>query len=129
MVSIYDGGRFPRQGSPGRELSSGPSPFWRSGWSDQSRLLRHVSCRSPALESRNVKGTSKRRGALITTFSRHFVKDGPLAAEVGRAINETQELRHEADYEGLPLSRDDVARAVQAAEAFVAAIERLLRDP
>lgn len=72
--------------------------------------------------------TSKRHGALITTLIRHFVKEGPLAAEVGRAINETQELRHEADYEGLPLSRDDVARAVQAAEAFVAAIERLLQE-
>lgn len=81
-----------------------------------------------ALASRNIGVKSKRHGALITTFSRHFVKEGPPPAEVGRAINEAQELRHEADYEGLPLSRDEVAPTVRAAEEFVATIERLLRE-
>ena len=33
------------------------------------------------------------------------------------------------DYEGLPLSRDEVAPTVRAAEEFVATIERLLRKP
>lgn len=50
-----------------------------------------------ALDSIGIPPQGK-HGTVIARFGRHFCRDGPLSSELGRAINEAQELRVEGDY-------------------------------
>ena len=80
-----------------------------------------------ALASRNVDIRSRKHGTLVGQFSRHFVVNGTLPKVLGRTINEVQKLRHVGDYDTPTLARTDAEEALQSAQEFVAAIERLLR--
>jgi hypothetical protein len=73
--------------------------------------------RSKVLATRRTVDTrrSSRR------FGRHFCRDGPLPSELGRAINEAQELRVEGDYGSGTPDPSEVAAYLVKAEAFVAA--------
>jgi uncharacterized protein (UPF0332 family) len=78
-----------------------------------------------ALERRGIDTRGQRHGAVLREFSRLFVGDGPLAREHGRSIRKAQELRNIGDYDEAPPDRDDVAAAVENAEAFVDAVGSL----
>lgn len=80
-----------------------------------------------ALASRKVDIRSRKHGTLVGQFSRHFIADGSLPKALGRTINEVQKLRHVGDYDAPALARTDAEEALQSAQEFVAAIERLLR--
>jgi uncharacterized protein (UPF0332 family) len=62
----------------------------------------------------------------IAQFGLQFCRDGPLPIELGRAINEAQELRAEGDYgAGTPDATEVaayLAKAQPKAQQFVAAV-------
>ena len=80
-----------------------------------------------ALASRNVEIRSRKHGALVGQFSRHLIADGSLPKALGRTINEVQKLRHVGDYDAPTLARTDAEEALQSAQEFVAAVQRLMR--
>jgi len=67
-----------------------------------------------------------RHGVIIAQFGLHFCKDGPLSTELGRAINEAQELRIEGDYGAGTPDATEVAAYVAKAEQFVAAVKSIV---
>jgi uncharacterized protein (UPF0332 family) len=69
----------------------------------------------------------KTHAGLIGTFGKHLVQAGLIDAEHGRAFNQVQRLRQLADYTGEPVSLDDATRALEQAEAFVAAVKAKFR--
>ncbi len=67
-----------------------------------------------------------RHATIIARFGRHFCKNGPLPLELGRAINEAQELRAESDYGVATPNAAVVATYVAKAEQFVAAVKGIV---
>jgi uncharacterized protein (UPF0332 family) len=67
-----------------------------------------------------------KHGTIIGQFGLHFCKNGPLSAELGRTLNEAQELRSEGDYQAKTPDPAVVADYVAKAEAFVAAVTSLI---
>ena len=67
-----------------------------------------------------------KHGTIIAQFGLHFCKNGPLPAELGRAMNEAQELRAEGDYAFSSPQRADVQAYLEKAETFVAAIAAII---
>ncbi len=67
-----------------------------------------------------------RHGTIIAQFGLQFCKDGPLPTELGRAINEAQELRVEADYGAGTPEAAEIAAYVAKAAQFVAAVKGIV---
>jgi uncharacterized protein (UPF0332 family) len=70
-----------------------------------------------------ARAAQGRHATIIAQFGRRFCKDGPLPTELGRAINEAQELRLEGDYGAGTPDATEVAAYVAKAEQFVAAVK------
>jgi uncharacterized protein (UPF0332 family) len=68
----------------------------------------------------------RRHMTVIAQFGRHFCKDGPLPTEIGRAINEAQELRVEGDYGAGSPDATEVRVYVAKAADFVAAVKGIV---
>jgi uncharacterized protein (UPF0332 family) len=71
---------------------------------------------------------AKTQSGLISAFSLRFVKTAEIPVELGKALNAVSELRQAGDYTGLTMPKDKAAWAVTRAEAFVAAIEQLVKN-
>jgi uncharacterized protein (UPF0332 family) len=71
---------------------------------------------------------AKTHSGLISAFSLRFVKTAEIPVELGKALNAVSELRQAGDYTGLTMPKDKAAWAVTRAEAFVAAIEQLVKN-
>ena len=63
---------------------------------------------------------------MLTTFSQHLVKNGPVPHHIGRLLNRAEETRIVADYSGDSISPDDAQQLVEAAETFVATLAALV---
>lgn len=61
-------------------------------------------------------------GGLISAFSNHLVKNGPVPKEQGRLLNRAQEIRQVADYKGDSVEITDAQEMVAQAESFIAAL-------
>ena len=68
----------------------------------------------------------KTHGGVLTTFSQHLVKNGPVPHHIGRLLNRAEETRIVADYSGDSISPDDAQQLVEAAETFVATLAALV---
>lgn len=73
-----------------------------------------------------VRGEFKTHHGLMTAFSMHLVKPGIFPAEIGKAFQNVQTLRHIADYEAAPVPREKAGQALAAAEAFVSTAAALV---
>jgi uncharacterized protein (UPF0332 family) len=71
----------------------------------------------------------KTHGGLIGSFGLRLVQTGWLPAELGRSLNRVHELRLTGDYLAEPVPLEKAEWAVQEADTFVAAIQRLLTQP
>lgn len=56
---------------------------------------------------------------MISEFSRHFVRHGPLSAAHGATLARLENLRLAADYMLEPIPIPDATRALREAQAFV----------
>ena len=61
----------------------------------------------------------KTHAGLNRAFALHVVKPGLFPLQIGKAIQQIEEMRLIADYEGDPLEIEDAAISVMAAETFV----------
>jgi uncharacterized protein (UPF0332 family) len=64
----------------------------------------------------------KTHGGLITAFSQHLVKNGPIPKEIGRLLKRAEEIRLVADYKGDSVELSDAREMVEQAERFVEAM-------
>ena len=80
-----------------------------------------------ALRHRGVEVASSKHGTLVRRFGQHLIKPGLLPGTLGSSLGKALERRHRADYGSEPLTNEDVERAASEAEAFIAAVERLIR--
>lgn len=71
-----------------------------------------------------LPATLKSHSSVIALSGLHFVKSGLVSREIGKAINDVQEIRQIADYlpDEVPLERAEWA--VQHAEIFITNILR-----
>ena len=67
----------------------------------------------------------KTHSGVLTAFSLHLVKNGPVPREIGRLLKQAEEIRIIADYSGDSISPDDARRLVEAAETFLTALATL----
>lgn len=71
----------------------------------------------------------KSHNGLITLFSQHLVKTGQVSNDLGKDLNEVEELRLIADYKAEDMiTNERAAWAVEAAEGFVTAMDDLIND-
>lgn len=61
----------------------------------------------------------KTHHGLISEFSKHFVKNGPLTPAQGAVLSRLENLRIAADYTLEPIPLVDAERAVREARAFL----------
>ncbi len=73
-------------------------------------LLRHQPGINPA-ETRTHNG-------LITAFGKHLIKTGLMTPELGRVLNQVEQIRLLADYTGEEIEPDKAAWAVEQASVF-----------
>ncbi|MDB5824420.1 MAG: hypothetical protein JWR21_3124 [Herminiimonas sp.] len=71
---------------------------------------------------------TKTHSGLIAAFGMHIVATGKLPRELGRTLNEVEQVRLLADYTGEEISVFQATKAVGQAEAFVLAIRELLEQ-
>ncbi len=64
----------------------------------------------------------KTHGGLISAFSLHLVKDGPVSPDLGKTLNRALEIRLVADYKGESVELSDAREMIEQAEAFVEAM-------
>lgn len=67
----------------------------------------------------------KTHSGVLTAFSHHLVKNGPVPREIGRLLKQAEEIRIVADYSGDSIGPDDARRLVEAAETFVSTLAAL----
>jgi len=80
-----------------------------------------------ALAHRGVEATTSKHGIVVGRFGQHLVKTRSLPRSLGTSLNQMLELRQKADYGGTGVTPVDAERGLSQAEAFVAAVERLIR--
>lgn len=67
----------------------------------------------------------KTHSGVLTAFSLHLVKNGPVPREIGRLLKQAEEIRIVADYSGDSIGPDDARRLVEAAKTFVTTLASL----
>jgi len=72
---------------------------------------------------------AKTHSGLITAFSLHLVKDGPVPREMGRLLKQAEEIRLISDYQGDSVEMADAQALVDQAAAFLALIRGLFLLP
>ena len=68
----------------------------------------------------------KTHSGVLTAFSQHLVKNGPVPHDIGRLLKRAEETRIVADYSGDSISPDDAQQLVEGAETFVATLPALV---
>ena len=76
----------------------------------------------------NPDAIIKTHHTLIAEFGKRLVLGGQIDPSHGRAFNKAQEVRQLADYSAEPPPLDDAEGAVEKAEAFVAAVRRMIGE-
>ena len=62
----------------------------------------------------------KRHKDAIANFNKEYVKNGIFPREMGRKINEAEEIRHSSDYDDFYIaSKEEAERQVSVAAEFI----------
>lgn len=64
----------------------------------------------------------KTHSGLISAFSLHLVKDGPVSSDLGKMLNRALEIRLVADYKGESVELSDARELIEQAVVFVDAM-------
>lgn len=65
----------------------------------------------------------KTHRSLISEFSNHLIKNGPISKEMGRLLNRAEEIRLVADYKGDSVELVDAQEMVEQAQTFVTTLQ------
>lgn len=71
----------------------------------------------------------KTHSGVLSAFSQHLVKNGPVPRDIGRLLKQAEELRLVADYSGDSITLDDARALVEKAESFVDTLASILDAP
>ena len=71
----------------------------------------------------------KTHSGVLSAFSQHLVKNGPVPRDIGRLLKQAEELRLVADYSGDSITLDDARALVEKAESFVDTLASILNAP
>ena len=71
----------------------------------------------------------KTHSGVLTAFSQHLVKNGPVPRDIGRLLKQAEELRLVAAYSGDSITLDDARALVEKAESFVDTLASILDAP
>lgn len=71
----------------------------------------------------------KTHSGVLTAFSQHLVKNGPVPRDIGRLLKQAEEIRLIADYSGDSITLDDARALVDKAEIFVDTLFSILTPP
>ena len=67
----------------------------------------------------------KRHKDAIANFNKEYVKNGIFPREMGRKINEAEEIRHSSDYDDFYIaSKEESERQVSVAAEFITLVEQ-----
>ncbi|MDO4677832.1 MAG: HEPN domain-containing protein [Eubacteriales bacterium] len=67
----------------------------------------------------------KRHKDAIANFNKEYVKNGIFPREMGRKINEAEEIRHASDYDDFYIaSKEESERQVSVAAEFITLVEQ-----
>ena len=75
------------------------------------------------------RNIGKTHSGVLTAFSQHLVKNGPVPRDIGRLLKQAEELRLVADYSGDSITLDDARALVEKAESFVDTLASILDAP
>ncbi|MDX9944195.1 MAG: HEPN domain-containing protein [Azonexus sp.] len=68
----------------------------------------------------------KTHSGLITAFSEHLIKNGPVPKEMGRLLKRAEEIRLVADYNGDSVELGDAQEMVLQSESFVSGMRLIM---
>ncbi len=68
----------------------------------------------------------KTHRGLIAAFGKHLIKTGRTSADLGRSLNQVEQVRLLADYTGEDIDLDKAHWAVDQAARFIAAAETMI---
>jgi uncharacterized protein (UPF0332 family) len=71
---------------------------------------------------------TKRHATVIRRFGKHLVEERGFDRSLGRLFSQTQDVRVAADYEDEGVDLAAARKALQGAEAFVAAVELFIQQ-
>jgi len=69
---------------------------------------------------------AKKHSTIIRRFGLKLVNEGRISVELGRVLNETEELRLAADYESEPTGIEEARLTVERLDTFIVAIAAFL---
>ncbi len=78
-----------------------------------------------ALQNKGIE-IGKTHSGVITSFSQHFVLNGPVPKEIGRLFKQAEARRYVADYENEPITLVDAEKMIEDAELFLSTVRALL---
>ncbi|MGH3102993.1 MAG: HEPN domain-containing protein [Gaiellaceae bacterium] len=67
--------------------------------------------------------TRSKHSGVLSAFGRRVVREGGLAEQAGRLLRSLFERRNDADYGGVPASREVAEAAIDDAERFVEMVD------
>lgn len=70
--------------------------------------------------------TARTHRELITAFSLHLVKSGHLSVEIGRALNQMQDIRLVSDYTGDPIEQEQAVWALEQTGQMLDAVKTIV---
>jgi len=68
----------------------------------------------------------KTHRGLIATFGERLIKTGRTTADLGRSLNQVEQVRLLADYTGEDINLEKAQWAIDQAERFISAVETLI---
>lgn len=71
----------------------------------------------------------KTHKGVISAFSEHLIRSGPLPKELGRLLKRAEIFRYVADYGGDPVEASDALEMVRHAEVVVSAVRADVVSP
>lgn len=79
-----------------------------------------------ATKAKTTVNVGRTHSGVLTAFSPHMVKNGPVPREIGRLLKQADEIRIVADYSNDSISPDDAQLLVEAPETFFTILAALV---
>jgi uncharacterized protein (UPF0332 family) len=73
--------------------------------------------------------SSSKHSGVLSCFNRHFIKNGMIAKDIGRAVNKAFDIRQRGDYrEQVSITSTQVTPYIDWADKLIEAVRDLLKS-